>query len=68
VRNDSEETARVAMFSSSGATVGAVVYPDSDMVWVWTEDETVDMVVKRSSREDDIAPWTSRQDGAETEP
>jgi hypothetical protein len=36
VRNNSEETARVAMFSSSGARVGAVVYPDSDLVWVWT--------------------------------
>ena len=37
------------MFSSSGATVGAVVYPDSDLVWVWTAAGAVDMVVKRSS-------------------
>ena len=49
VRNNSESTARVAMFSSSGATVGAVVYPDTDMVWVWTADDAVDLVVKRSS-------------------
>jgi hypothetical protein len=47
------------MFSSVSAAVGAVVYPDSDMVWVWTDDDTVDMVVKRSSALDDIAPWTS---------
>jgi uncharacterized cupin superfamily protein len=49
VRNKPESTARVAMFSSNAATVGAVVYPDSDMVWVWTDDEAVDLVVKRSS-------------------
>ena len=59
VRNDSDSAARVAMFSSSGATVGAVVYPDSDMVWVWTADDAVDLVVERSSAVDDIAPWTA---------
>ena len=59
VRNAGESTARVAMFSSQGAAVGAVVYPDSDMVWVWTADDAVDLVVKRSSAEDDIAPWTT---------
>jgi uncharacterized cupin superfamily protein len=58
VRNDSESTARVAMFSSSSAA-GAVVYPDSDLVWMWTEDDAVDIVVKRSSAVDDAAPWTS---------
>ena len=31
--------ARVAMFSSSVATVGAVVYPDTDIVWAWTADD-----------------------------
>jgi uncharacterized cupin superfamily protein len=67
VRNNSDETARVAMFSSSGATVGAVVYPDSDLVWVWTADDAVDMVVERSSKVDDIAPWIadSNATGAE---
>jgi uncharacterized cupin superfamily protein len=65
VRNTSESTARVAMFSSKAATVGAVVYPDSDMVWVWTDDEAVDLVVKRSSAEDDIAPWTTGTSEAE---
>jgi len=39
VRNASESTARVAMFSSQAAAVGAVV--------------------KRSSAEDDFAPWTT---------
>jgi hypothetical protein len=52
------------MFSSAGSTVGAVVYPDSDLVWVWTADDAVDMVVKRSSKVDDIAPWVA--DGNET--
>jgi len=61
VRNDSESTARVAMFSSMGAAVGAVVYPDSDMVWMWTGDDAVDMVVERSSAVDAIAPWSPRQ-------
>ena len=67
VRNKTESTARVAMFSSSGATVGAVVYPDTDMVWVWTADDAVDMVVKQSSRLDDIAPWTSEENETATE-
>ena len=67
VRNKSESTARVAMFSSQAATVGAVVYPDSDMVWVWTDDDSVDMVVKRSSAEDDIAPWTTGEGEAKAE-
>jgi uncharacterized cupin superfamily protein len=67
VRNNSESTARVAMFSSSIATVGAVVYPDSDMVWVWTDDDAVDMIVKRSSAVDDIAPWTAGEGTADAE-
>jgi hypothetical protein len=37
------------------------------MVWVWTADDAVDMVVKRSSRLDDIAPWTSGGNEADTE-
>ncbi|MGH3003718.1 MAG: cupin domain-containing protein [Gaiellaceae bacterium] len=59
VRNDGESTARVAMFSSGGAAVGAVVYPDSDLVWTWTADDAVDIIVKRSSAVEDIAPWTT---------
>jgi len=59
MRNNSESTARVAMFSSRAATVGAVVYPDSDMIWVWTDDEADDLIVERSSAVDDAAPWTT---------
>ena len=59
VRNKSESTARVAMFSSSGAAVGAVVYPDSDMVWTWTADDSVDMIVNRSNALADMAPWVT---------
>ena len=65
MRNNSELTARVAMFSSSVTTVGAVVYPDSDMIWVWTADGAVDIVVERSSAVDDAAPWTTGQAEAE---
>ncbi len=59
VRNKSESTARVAMFSSNSAAAGAVVYPDSDMVWMWTADDAVDIIVERSSALDDAAPWTA---------
>ena len=64
VRNDGESPARVAMFSSSSAA-GAVVYPDSDMIWMWTEDDAVDLVVERSSAVDAAAPWTAGQAGRE---
>ena len=67
VRNDSESVARVAMFSSSSAAVGAVVYPDSDMVWMWTADDAVDLVVERRSAVDDIAPWTTGQAAVDPE-
>ena len=48
VSNKSESAARVAMFSSITA-VGAVVYPDSDMIQLFTTDGEDDLVVKRSS-------------------
>jgi uncharacterized cupin superfamily protein len=66
VRNNTESPARVAMFSSSSALVGAVVYPDSDMVWMWSNDDSVDLVVKRSSALDDAAPWTAGESGTAT--
>jgi hypothetical protein len=53
------------MFSSSMATVGAVVYPDSDTIWAWTDDDAVDLVVKRSSAVDPLAPWTTGEGEAE---
>ena len=58
VRNNSESTARVAMFSSISA-VGAVVYPNSDMIQLFTTDGEDDVVVKRSSAVDLVAPWTT---------
>jgi uncharacterized cupin superfamily protein len=67
VRNNSESTTRVAMFSSSTATVGAVVYPDTDMVWVWSADDAVDMIVKRSSALEDIARWITGEDTADVQ-
>lgn len=57
VRNSSESTARVAMFSSNSAAAGAVVYPDSDMIWMWTADDAVDIIVERSGALDNAAPW-----------
>jgi uncharacterized cupin superfamily protein len=59
VRNDSGSSARVAMFSSQSAAAGAVVYPDSDLIWMWTDDDAVDIVVERSSAVDAAAPWTT---------
>jgi len=63
VRNNSESTARVAMFSSKSGAIGVVVYPDSDMVWMWTADDAVDMIVERSSALDDTAPWAAGRIG-----
>jgi uncharacterized cupin superfamily protein len=58
VRNNSDSTARVAMFSSKTA-VDVVVYPDSDMVQLFTSDGEDDLVVQRSSGLDVVAPWLS---------
>ena len=58
VRNPSESPARVAMFSSASAA-GAVVYPDSDTVWMWTDDGAIDLVVDRGSALADDAAWTA---------
>jgi uncharacterized cupin superfamily protein len=48
VRNETEETARVVMFSTV-VHPSATVYPDSDKVGVWTGDEKVDVIVHRSA-------------------
>ena len=58
VRNTSGMIARVAMFSSTSAA-GAVVYPESDHIWMWTEDGAVDLVVERGDAADDAAPWSA---------
>ena len=48
VRNDTDSTARVLMFSSITA-VAAVVYPDSDKIHIWTTSGDDDIVVRRTS-------------------
>jgi hypothetical protein len=58
VRNNSESTARGAMFSSMAA-VSAVVYPDSDIVQIFTTNCDDDLVVARSSAVEPIAPWAT---------
>jgi uncharacterized cupin superfamily protein len=58
VRNDGDSTARIAMFSSVTA-VGAVVYPDSDMIAIFTSEGEDDIVVERSSGVDVAAPWVT---------
>jgi uncharacterized cupin superfamily protein len=67
VRNNSDSTARVAMFSSKTA-VDVVVYPDSDMVQIFTSDGEDDLVVERSSAVDVAAPWINGQRQAEAKP
>jgi uncharacterized cupin superfamily protein len=58
VRNRSDTTARVAMFSSNAA-VDVVVYPDSDMVQIFTSGGEDDLVVERSSAVDVAEPWAN---------
>ena len=48
VGNETEETARVLMFSYVVLPT-ATVYPDSDKVGVWTGDPETDLVVRRES-------------------
>jgi uncharacterized cupin superfamily protein len=49
VRNETDETARVLMFSTVVIPT-ATVYPDSDKVGIWTGDKETDVLVRRSSR------------------
>ena len=46
IRNDTEETARVLMFSTVVHPT-ATVYPDSDKVGIWTGDPDTDVMVRR---------------------
>jgi uncharacterized cupin superfamily protein len=48
VRNDTDSTARVLMFSNV-SKVAATVYPDSDKIAIWTGNDDDDLVVKRTS-------------------
>ena len=65
VRNNSDSPVRVAMFSSMTA-VGAVIYPDSDMIQVFTSDGTDDIVVERKNAVDVTAPWSIEHPDAHT--
>jgi uncharacterized cupin superfamily protein len=49
VRNETEETVRVLMFSTV-VTPTATVYPDSDKVGIWTGDPETDVMVRRESK------------------
>ena len=53
------------MFSSITA-VGTVVYPDKDMISIFTTNGEADLVVKRSSGVDVTAPWTTNGGEAES--
>jgi uncharacterized cupin superfamily protein len=48
VRNETDEPARVLMFSTV-VTPTATVYPDSDKVGIWTGDPATDVMAKRDS-------------------
>ncbi len=48
IRNETEGTARVLMFSTVVVPT-ATVYPDSDKVGIWTGDPATDLLVRRQS-------------------
>ena len=48
VRNDSDSTARVLMFSNM-SKVAATVYPDSNKIAIWTGNDADDLIVRRTS-------------------
>jgi hypothetical protein len=52
---------------SSIAAVGAVVYPDSDMISIFTTDGSDDIVVNRSGAVDVAAPWSTGQGEAKAD-
>jgi hypothetical protein len=37
------------------------------MIWAWTADDAVDIVVKRSGAVDDAAPWTAGESNADAQ-
>jgi uncharacterized cupin superfamily protein len=51
IRNETEETARVLMFSTVVLPT-ATVYPDSNKVGIWTGDPESDVIVRRESKVD----------------
>jgi uncharacterized cupin superfamily protein len=51
VRNDSDETARIVMWSQI-VLPGATVYPDSDKIGIWTGNEDDNLLARRESNVD----------------
>ena len=51
IRNDSDATARVLMWSEV-TKIAATVYPDSDKIGIWTGNDTDSMLVERSAKVD----------------
>jgi uncharacterized cupin superfamily protein len=51
LRNDSDSTARILMWSEV-LVPAATVYPDSDKIGVWTGNKADDVIVRRSSAVD----------------
>ena len=49
VRNDTDETVRVLMYSTV-THPAATVYPDSDKIGIWTGNEDDSVMVRRSSK------------------
>ena len=48
VRNDSDATVRVLMFSTRNP-VAVAVYPDSDKIGIWTGSDDDNIMVRRTS-------------------
>jgi uncharacterized cupin superfamily protein len=48
IRNETEETARVLLFSTVVHPT-ATVYPDSDKIGIWSGDPAIDVMVRRES-------------------
>jgi uncharacterized cupin superfamily protein len=68
VRNDTDRTARVLMFSTVSYPA-ASVYPDGDKIGIWTGNRDDDLIVPRSSGVDYWAGETeSRQGDADATP
>jgi uncharacterized cupin superfamily protein len=65
VRNDTDETVRVLMFSDI-RTPAASVYPDSDKIGIWTGNKADNILVQRSSGVDYYAdePGVTPQESA----
>ena len=63
MRNETDETVRVLMFSTVKYPT-ATVYPDSDKVGIWTGNKVDDLIVTRSSGVD----YWFGEDDASTEP